>query len=345
VGELYLCATPLGNLGDITLRALDVLKQVDLIAAEDTRHTRKLLNHFDIHTKTTSYYEQNRQAKAPLLLTELDAGRKIALVTDAGTPGIADPGHQLVQQALLQGHQVTIIPGPSAVIAALVVSGISPHPFYFHGFLPRKPGERRALLTELAEENRTGVFYEAPHRLQKALQDFCDVWGPERQVAVARELTKQFEEVSRGSFAEVAAHFAAKPPMGELTIVTAGREEAGGRGVTAPTSGLTPGLALHIDQDRPEAGMRRRGRINAAPANESRPGVGSGPGSGLEPVPGLELAAAQQGPSSAGTEQIREAVEALVKAGAGSQSACKAIAHALGLPKSQVYRLYHHLEQ
>jgi 16S rRNA (cytidine1402-2'-O)-methyltransferase len=283
VGSLYLCATPLGNLGDITLRALEVLRQVDLIAAEDTRHTRKLLNHFGIHTRATSYYEHNRQAKAPLLLAELAAGKQIALVTDAGTPGIADPGYQLVQQALAQGHQVIAIPGPSAAITALVVSGIRPHPFYFQGFLPRKAGERRTLLTELAEETRTGVFYEAPHRLQKTIQDFCEIWGPERQVAVARELTKQFEEVSRGSFAQVAAHFTATPPLGEVTIVTAGRDEEDAH----------PGLDVR--------------------------------GSKCEGKDAL----------------IREAVGALVRAGADVQAACKAVAHALGLPKSQVYRLYH----
>jgi 16S rRNA (cytidine1402-2'-O)-methyltransferase len=297
VGELYLCATPLGNLGDITLRALDVLRQVDLIAAEDTRHTRKLLNHFDIHTTTTSYYEHNRQAKAPFLLTELAGGKKIALVTDAGTPGIADPGYQLVQQALSQGHQVTIVPGPSAVIAALVVSGIRPHPFYFYGFLPRKAGERRALLAELAEDARTGVFYEAPHRLQKTLQDFCEVWGRERQVAVARELTKQFEEVSRGSFDQVAAHFTATPPLGELTIVVAG--------------------------------------LNEASADSESKIVG-------EQAPGDRPAAAEKTTSPVAPEQISEAVGALVKAGADSRSACKAVARALDLPKSQVYRLYHH---
>ncbi len=299
MGELYLCATPLGNLGDITLRALEVLRQVDLIAAEDTRHTRKLLNHFGIHTPITSYYEHNRQAKAPLLLADLAGGKKIALVSDAGTPGIADPGHQLVLQAIAEGHQVTAIPGPSAVITALVVSGIRPHPFYFQGFLPRKTGERRALLTELAEETRTGVFYEAPHRLQKTLQDFCEIWGPERRVGVARELTKQFEEVSRGSFAQVTAHFATTPPLGELTIVTAGQDEAGAR-----CSG--------------RGGRRADGRVGAGDA-----GVG-------EP---------------AAPKQIKEAVVSLVKAGADAQSACKAVGHALGLPKSQVYRLYHNRSQ
>jgi 16S rRNA (cytidine1402-2'-O)-methyltransferase len=294
VGELYLCATPLGNLGDITLRALDVLRQADLIAAEDTRHTRKLLNHFDIHTPTTSYQEHNHQAKAPKLLAALAGGKRVALVTDAGTPGIADPGYLLVQQALSQGHQVTTIPGPSAAIAALVISGIRPHPFYFHGFLPRKAGERRALLAELAEDARTGIFYEAPHRLQKTLQDFCEVWGAERRVAVARELTKQFEEVSRGSFAQVAARFSVTPPLGELTIVTAGWD------------GAVDGGRQTGDADRPLL---------------------------------AETAAPVEDPVAAA--QIREAVGALIRAGADTQSACKAVARAIGLTKSQVYRLYH----
>lgn len=302
MGELYLCATPLGNLGDITLRALEVLKQVDLIAAEDTRHTRKLLNHYDIHTPTTSYYEHNRQAKAPLLLAELAGDKKIALVTDAGTPGIADPGYQLVQQALSQGHRVTVIPGPSAAIAALVVSGIRPHPFYFEGFLPRKAGERRALLTELAEETRTGVFYEAPHRLQQTLQDFCTIWGGERQVAVARELTKHFEEVARGTFTEVTDHFAAKPPLGELTIVTAGRDE---------------GVNGRMVSGQVDAGDMET--VDLEPGDEDDRGT----------------------PLQATPQQIKEAVAALVKAGADTQSACKAVAKALGFSKSQVYRLYH----
>ncbi|MGD0152908.1 MAG: 16S rRNA (cytidine(1402)-2'-O)-methyltransferase [Thermacetogeniaceae bacterium] len=308
MGELYLCATPLGNLGDVTLRALEVLKQVDLIAAEDTRHTRKLLNHYDIHTPTTSYFEHNRQAKAPLLLAELANDKQIALVTDAGTPGIADPGYQLVQEALQQGHRVTVIPGPSAAIAALVVSGIRPHPFYFEGFLPRKTGERRALLQELAEEARTGVFYEAPHRLQKTLQDFCAVWGGDRQVAVARELTKHFEEVARGTFTEVTAHFMAKPPLGELTIVTAGRDEAGRR---------SP--ARHVETERLAGGIA----------------------GGDEQAPGHEPATVDDALLHTAPEQIRTAVAALIQAGADTQSACKAVAKALELPKSKVYRLYH----
>jgi 16S rRNA (cytidine1402-2'-O)-methyltransferase len=311
VGALYLCATPLGNLGDITLRALDVLKQVDLIAAEDTRRTRKLLSHFQIHTPTTSYYEHNRQAKAAFLLEELAAGKKIALVTDAGTPGIADPGYQLVQQALARGHRVIVAPGPSAAIAALVVSGIRPHPFYFQGFLPRRAGERRALLAELAEESRTGVFYEAPHRLQKTLKDFCEIWGPHRQVAVARELTKQFEEVVRGSFEEVAARFAEAPPLGELTIVAAG---------------VDAGAEPADEREAPEYGAAApRGRLSRPLAAAARGNDGGCPTSGRPASP----------------EQIKNAVGALVEAGADTQTACKAVARTLSLSKSQVYRFYH----
>ncbi|HHW29178.1 MAG TPA: 16S rRNA (cytidine(1402)-2'-O)-methyltransferase [Syntrophomonadaceae bacterium] len=225
MGRLYLCATPLGNLDDITLRALEVLKQVDLVAAEDTRHTRKLLDHYGITTKTTSYHQHNERGKASSLLAELDKGKEIALVSDAGTPGVSDPGYILVQQALEAGHQVTVLPGPSAVIAALVISGFKPYPFYFFGFLPRKKGERRQQLKEQEENPWTGVYYEAPHRLQETLQDFCDIWGAERRVAVARELTKHFEEVFRGSFASALEHFSAAPPKGEITLVVEGKTE------------------------------------------------------------------------------------------------------------------------
>jgi len=225
MGELYLCATPLGNLEDITLRALRVLREVDLIAAEDTRHTRKLLSHYDIHTPSTSFFEHNQITKIPYLLEELGKGKAIAVVTDAGLPGLADPGYPLVQAALAEGHRVTVVPGASAGVAALVISGFRPHPFYFHGFLPREKGERRELLKELREESRTGVFYEVPHRLQKSLQDFIEIWGGSRRVCIARELTKQFEEVLRCTFSEAAAHFKENPPRGEFTLVTEGKQE------------------------------------------------------------------------------------------------------------------------
>lgn len=275
MGRLYLCATPLGNLDDITLRALEVLKQVDLVAAEDTRHTRKLLEHYGITTKTTSYHQHNERGKASSLLAELEKGREIALVSDAGTPGVSDPGYILVQQALEAGHEVTVLPGPSAVIAALVISGFKPYPFYFFGFLPRKKGERQQLLKEQEENPWTGVYYEAPHRLQETLEDFCDIWGAERRVAVARELTKHFEEVFRGSFAGALEHFSNSPPKGEITLVVEGKTE-------------TTADPLEVDG-----------------------------------------------------ELVKEAVNALIKAGADLHQACRAVGKALDLSKSQVYRLYH----
>jgi 16S rRNA (cytidine1402-2'-O)-methyltransferase len=219
MGVLYLCSTPLGNLKDITRRVLDVLGGVDLIAAEDTRQTRKLLNHYGIKAKTTSYHEHNEREKAPYLLAELAQGKEIALVSDAGTPAISDPGFFLIQQALAAGHQITVLPGPSAVISALVVSGFTPHPFYFIGFLPRKKGERQELLQELAENPWTGVFYESPRRLRETIKEFSGLWGEQRRVAVVRELTKQFEEVFRGSFAEALEHFSTAPP-GEISYLT-----------------------------------------------------------------------------------------------------------------------------
>ncbi|KUK32325.1 MAG: Ribosomal RNA small subunit methyltransferase I [Thermoanaerobacterales bacterium 50_218] len=276
-GVLYLCGTPLGNLEDITLRVLRVLKEVDLIAAEDTRRTRKLLAHYGISTPLTSFYEFNQKQKIPFLLSELKKGKSIALVTDAGMPGVADPGYLLVKAVLEQGYRVEVVPGPSAVIAALVVSGFSPYPFYFQGFLPRQEKARRELLRELKEEPRTGVFFEVPHRLSETLEDFREIWGGERKVAVARELTKQFEEVVRGTFAEVIAHFAENPPRGELTLVTEGLSEERGRN-----------------------------------------------GEVLLQNPGA----------------VVSAVEALVKAGVEVQTALKAVAKALGVSKSEVYKVY-----
>ncbi len=222
-GVLYLCGTPLGNLEDVTLRVLRVLREVDLIAAEDTRRTRKLLARYGVHTPLTSFHEHNQAEKIPRLLALLGEGKNLALVSDAGMPGLADPGYFLVREALDRGLRVTVVPGPSAVVAALVVSGFRPYPFYFQGFLPRARKERRELLEGLREERRTGVFYEAPHRLQETLAEFREVWGSERRVAVVRELTKRHEEVVRGTFAEVAEHFARSTPRGELTLVTEGR--------------------------------------------------------------------------------------------------------------------------
>ncbi|MBS3975754.1 MAG: 16S rRNA (cytidine(1402)-2'-O)-methyltransferase [Syntrophomonadaceae bacterium] len=220
-GSLYLCATPIGNLEDITLRVLKVLKEVSLIAAEDTRHTRKLLSHYDIHTPLTSYHSHNLAEKGNYLLKVLREGKDVALVSDAGMPGISDPGHELIVQVLAAGLKVVPLPGPSAVITALVVAGFPTDRFCFEGFLPRKPKERRELLEKLKYEARTLVFYESPYRLISALQDMETVWG-DRPLAIVRELTKTFEEVLRGDAASLLKHFASIVPRGEITIVVHG---------------------------------------------------------------------------------------------------------------------------
>ncbi|MBE3580873.1 MAG: 16S rRNA (cytidine(1402)-2'-O)-methyltransferase [Thermoanaerobacteraceae bacterium] len=221
-GCLFLVGTPLGNLEDVTLRALRILKEVDLIAAEDTRHTRKLLNHYGIATPLTSYHQHNQGPKGEALLRLLREGKKIALVTDAGMPGIADPGEELVRQAAEAGVEIAVVPGPSAVIAALAVSGLSTRRFLFEGFLPRRRGERRERLEELAHEERTLVFFEAPHRLVETLEDMVEVLGRQRKVAVGRELTKKFETVLRSSLEGALEHFQQEPPRGELTLVVEG---------------------------------------------------------------------------------------------------------------------------
>lgn len=220
-GVLYLCATPIGNLEDITLRALRVLREADLIAAEDTRHTRKLLSHYDIHTPLTSYHQHNRRKKGAQLLEQLAAGKNIALVSDAGLPGVSDPGSELVAEALETGCRVVPVPGPSAGITALVVSGLPTESFVFIGFLPAAKKARREKLNELRYEARTLVLYESPHRLRETLADLLDVFGS-RPAAVARELTKRHEEVIRGSLEQVSERFQRDEPRGEFTLVVGG---------------------------------------------------------------------------------------------------------------------------
>lgn len=221
-GCLYLVATPIGNLEDITFRALAVLKEVDLIAAEDTRHSRKLLSHFGIHTPLTSYHQHNQQEKGPLLIEKMKAGWKIALVTDAGLPGISDPGHDLVVKAVEAGIRVTAVPGPSAFLTALVISGLPTDRFVFEGFLPRTSKERRERLEMLKEERRTIVLYEAPHRLLTTLEDLLKTLG-DRPLAIVRELTKKYEEVKRGTISSLLEYFREQEPKGEFTIVLAGK--------------------------------------------------------------------------------------------------------------------------
>ena len=226
MGTLFLVSTPIGNLEDITLRALRVLRDVDIIAAEDTRHTRKLLNRYEITTKLTSYHEHNKEKSEAFLLDLLEGG-DLALVSDAGTPGLSDPGFELVQAALARGFEVTSIPGPSAPIAALVASGLPTDSFIFLGYLPRKAKARRAFIESLSNERRTLVLFEVPHRIQKTLGDLTAVLGEDRLAALGRELTKMHEEIVRGTLGEVQAHIASREPRGEYTLVLGGAPAPG----------------------------------------------------------------------------------------------------------------------
>ena len=221
VGTLYLVATPIGNLEDVTRRALTILGQVRLIAAEDTRHTRKLLSHYRITTPLISYHEHNKLVRLDRVLVELAQG-DVALVSDAGTPGLSDPGYELVRAALAAGYQVSPIPGPSAPIAALVASGLPTDAFVYLGYLPRRAVERRRLLATLADETRTLVVFDVPHRLQETLRDLEAALGGERPVAVCREMTKMHEEILRTSLGEARQHFEAVEPRGEFTLVIGG---------------------------------------------------------------------------------------------------------------------------
>jgi 16S rRNA (cytidine1402-2'-O)-methyltransferase len=222
-GTLYIVGTPIGNLADMTFRAIDTLKQVTLIAAEDTRHTGKLLHHFQIETPQTSYHAHNWRKRLPELLAQLQHGQDIALVSDAGMPGISDPGFELVEACAEAGISVVAIPGATAAITALCISGLPPQPFVFEGFLPTKGRDRRDHIARLADEPRTLVLYEAPHRLLTTLKDLQGPFEETRRLAVTRELTKQFEEVWRGTLAEAIAHFTTTAPKGEFTLVIAGK--------------------------------------------------------------------------------------------------------------------------
>ncbi len=221
-GMLYLCATPIGNLEDITLRVLRVLKEVDLIAAEDTRNSIKLLNHFDIHTPMTSYHEFNKIEKAKELIAKMQQGETIALITDAGTPGISDPGEELVRMCYEAGIEVTSLPGACACITALTLSGLPTRRFAFEAFLPTDKKERQAVLEEMKEETRTVMIYEAPHRLRKTLEELEKVLG-NRSVTICRELTKKHETAFRTTLAEACAYYAQEEPKGECVLVIQGR--------------------------------------------------------------------------------------------------------------------------
>lgn len=221
-GKLYLCATPIGNLEDITLRVLRILKEADLIAAEDTRNSIKLLNHFEIKTPMTSYHEFNKIEKAKYLIEQMRKGLDIALITDAGTPGISDPGEDLVRMCYEEGIEVTSLPGAAACITALTISGMSTRRFCFEAFLPTDKKEKREILKEIENETRTIVLYEAPHRLVRTLEELKEALG-DRRITVCRELTKKYETAFRTTFSDALEHYRKTEPRGECVVVIEGR--------------------------------------------------------------------------------------------------------------------------
>lgn len=226
VGTLYLVATPIGNLEDMTFRAIRTLKEVSMIAAEDTRQTRKLLTHFEVATRLVSYHEHNKQASGPELVRLLLEGQSIALVSDAGLPAISDPGYDLVRMAVEEGVPVVPIPGANAALSALIASGLPTERFSFVGFLPREKKDQTKLLEGLQHVQDTLLFYESPHRVEKTLLRMAEVWGAERRVCLARELTKRYEEFLRGTIAECLVHLEQYPPQGEYCVIAEGASDA-----------------------------------------------------------------------------------------------------------------------
>ena len=222
-GTLYLCATPIGNLEDMSMRAIRILKEADLIAAEDTRNSMKLLNHFEIKTKMTSYHEYNKVEKAHFLINKLQEGLDIALITDAGTPGISDPGEEVVKRCLEQGITVTSVPGACAAVNALILSGLPTRRFVFEGFIPGETKEKRKVMDRIREETRTIILYEAPHHLKKTLQLLHEELG-DRQICLCREMTKRYEDIHRGSLSEIIAFYEKEDPRGEYVLILAGKD-------------------------------------------------------------------------------------------------------------------------
>lgn len=222
-GKLYLCATPIGNLEDMSYRAVKTLKEADLIAAEDTRHSIKLLNHFEIKTPMTSYHEYNKVDKAKILVEKMLQGVNVALITDAGTPGISDPGEELVAQAAKAGIEISPVPGPAACICALIMSGLGTRRFCFEAFLPADKKERSVVLDELKNDTRTIVIHEAPHHLLKTLKELLEILG-DRRISICKEITKKYEDVNRTSIAKAVEYYENNPPRGEYVLVIEGRD-------------------------------------------------------------------------------------------------------------------------
>ena len=257
-GTLYLCATPIGNLKDITQRAVEMLRTADCIAAEDTRHTRRLLAHYDIHTPMTSYHEHNKEEKGAALIARLKAGEHIVCVSDAGLPGIADPGSDLARRAIAAGIPVSPLPGANAALSALICAGLPCEGFTFVGFLPRKEKKQKELLARIRQYPETLIFYEAPHRLCETLAVLVAAFGKERRACAARELTKKFEELRRGTLGALLTHYREYEPRGEFVLVVAGADESADVSADAAEATLMERYEAHIAAglDKKEA-MRR----------------------------------------------------------------------------------------
>jgi 16S rRNA (cytidine1402-2'-O)-methyltransferase len=258
-GRLYLVSTPIGNLEDITLRALRILRECDLVACEDTRQTQKLLNHYEIRKRLVSYHEHNEITRASELVIELEQGAQVALVSDAGTPLVSDPGHRLLTLALRHHIPVVPVPGPSALIAALVGSGMSSEEFLFAGFLPSRSGERRAALAKYLQDHRTLIFYEAPHRVGETLRDAREILG-DRPACVAREITKIHEEFLRGRLSELEEHIRQKPARGEITLLIGPANEESRQGQAVPAKSL----ATRVEELMQELQMDRKAALKQA---------------------------------------------------------------------------------
>jgi 16S rRNA (cytidine1402-2'-O)-methyltransferase len=249
-GSLYIVATPIGNLEDITLRAIRLLGEVSLIAAEDTRHTQKLLSHFDIHKPLTSYHDHNKEQKAEVIVARLKDGDSVALVSDAGTPGISDPGYYLINRAIEEGVKVVPIPGPSASLTALSASGLPTDSFVFEGFLPARKSQRVSKLNNLRAETRTMILHEAPHRIFHSLKDMLEIFG-DRRIALARELTKVHEEFLRGKISDIIKTIEGRAIKGEITLVV-----EGAKGLPPEPTVLS--LSGHVEKLIREEGMTRK---------------------------------------------------------------------------------------
>jgi 16S rRNA (cytidine1402-2'-O)-methyltransferase len=262
-GCLYVVATPIGNLEDISLRALRILKEADVIACEDTRQTMKLLSHFDLRKKLVSYHEHNEITRAAELVIDLEQGAKVALVSDAGTPAISDPGHRLVSLCLRHGIEVVPVPGASAFVAALAASGMAIEEFTFIGFLPARQSERRKKLRTLMNEPRTIVLYEAPHRLLETLEDALEILG-NRPGVIAREVTKMYEEFLRGHLEDLLAGVRAKEPRGEITLLIGPPDAQARTEAAAQDPSLTVPIARRVDEIVKETGVDRKAALKQA---------------------------------------------------------------------------------